>query len=88
MRIGCENDYELFKEELTELLQKIHGSSRHVGKTPPEAADEAKREVEHARREAELAKFRKELDDLVKAEKYEEAAKLRDKIREAEGKKS
>jgi len=86
-RIGCANDYELFKDELTELLQKIHGSSRHIGKTPLQAANEAKLEVERAKREAELAGFRKELDDLVKAEKYEEAAKLRDRIREAEGKK-
>jgi len=87
MRIGCANDYELFKDELKVLLQKIHGASEHVGKAPAQASDEAKAEVERAKREAELAKLRKELDELVKAEKYEEAAKIRDTIRETESKK-
>jgi protein arginine kinase activator len=91
MRVGCANDYEIFKEELGPLLKKIHGAAIHVGKTPADVdgeirseADKAKLEVIAERREADLAKLRKELDVVVKGEKYEEAAKLRDQIRTIE----
>src|SRR5207247_302199 len=33
-RLGCPNDYNEFREELTPLLENIHGETRHCGKTP------------------------------------------------------
>jgi protein arginine kinase activator len=91
MRVGCANDYEFFRDELGPLLKKIHGSAIHVGKTPGDVEKDVMSEVEKAkaevtveRREADLAKLRKDLDTVVKSEKYEEAAKLRDQIRSIE----
>lgn len=91
MRVGCANDYEVFKEELGPLLKKIHGTAVHVGKTPADVDGEIRGEVDKAKleaiaekREADLAKLRKDLDVVVKSEKYEEAAKLRDQIRTIE----
>lgn len=91
MRVGCANDYELFREELEPLLKKIHGAATHVGKTPEdvdseirEKVEKTKKEAKKARFDADLAKLRKDLDEVVKAEKYEEAANLRDQIRQLE----
>ena len=33
-RLGCPHDYHEFREELTPLLENIHGETRHVGKAP------------------------------------------------------
>src|SRR5262249_44668875 len=77
-RLGCPHDYEAFKEELTPLLENIHGDpARHCGKTP--------RRLPHARQaQSELVQLRKQLAQAVTKEAYEEAAKLRDRIRKLE----
>src|SRR6516162_8467611 len=33
-RLGCPHDYQAFREELTPLLENIHGETRHCGKSP------------------------------------------------------
>src|SRR5437016_13317741 len=33
-RLGCPDDYQEFREELTPLLENIHGETKHCGKTP------------------------------------------------------
>jgi protein arginine kinase activator len=33
-RLGCQHDYEVFREELLPLLENIHGDTKHCGKTP------------------------------------------------------
>jgi protein arginine kinase activator len=76
-RLGCPEDYEVFREALEPLLERIHRSIGHAGKAP-----RAFRELE---RVAELKTLRKRLRVAVKAEKYEEAARLRDVIRQKEG---
>src|ERR1700687_2850890 len=35
-RLGCPHDYQAFREELTPLLENIHGETRHCGKTRSE----------------------------------------------------
>ncbi|MBD3379432.1 MAG: hypothetical protein GF408_03105 [Candidatus Omnitrophica bacterium] len=76
-RLGCGKCYEEFAGELSELLKKIHGSDRHVGKAPYGAAcPESEQE--------DLKKLKKELDKLVREEQYEKAALLRDRIKEIE----
>ncbi len=76
-RFGCANDYETFQAELVPLLETIHGETEHIGRIP--------RSVPAGRcRHAELARLRQELKSAVAGENYEEAAKIRDKIRELE----
>jgi protein arginine kinase activator len=73
-RLGCPQDYNVFRAGLEPLLQRIHRSERHVGKTPRNLAT-------HAKKDAELMTLRQKLDRAVAEEAYEEAARLRDLLR-------
>jgi protein arginine kinase activator len=76
-RLGCPHDYEAFKEELTPLLENIHGETRHCGKTP-------RRLPQTRQTQSELVQLRKQLLQAISKEAYEEAAQLRDRIRQLE----
>ena len=76
-RLGCPHDYDSFKDELIPLLESIHGEPKHQGKTP------RRRPAEKAEQH-ELAKLRRKLQTAITEEEYEEAAKLRDRIRQLE----
>ena len=72
--LGCPHDYTEFQPELMPLIERSHnGKSSHCGKVPS-------RTNEQDRRQIELAKLRRQLEQAVKNEDYESAAKLRDKI--------
>jgi protein arginine kinase activator len=76
-RLGCPHDYDSFAAELQPLLENIHGDARHTGKSPKRlpAAKAVKQE---------LAALRRQLQTAINSEKYEEAAKLRDKLKQFE----
>ncbi len=73
-RFGCPNDYQVFDETLGPLIEKIQHGKRHVGRVPSRAGAELQRENE-------LIRLRRELERAVQREQYEEAVKLRDRIR-------
>ena len=76
-RLGCPHDYQEFREELVPLLENIHGETRHCGKTP-------RRLPQNKQTQSELIQLRKQLQQAVNKEAYEEAARLRDRIRQLE----
>ncbi|HZT81303.1 MAG TPA: UvrB/UvrC motif-containing protein [Gemmataceae bacterium] len=76
-RLGCPHDYQEFREELLPLLENIHGETRHAGKTP-------RRLPQSKQTQAELIQLRKQLLQAVNREAYEDAARIRDKIRQLE----
>jgi protein arginine kinase activator len=76
-RLGCPHDYQEFREELAPLLENIHGETRHCGKTP-------RRQPQSKQTQSELVQLRKQLLQAVNKEAYEEAARLRDRIRRLE----
>jgi protein arginine kinase activator len=76
-RLGCPHDYQEFREELATLLENIHGETRHCGKTP-------RRLPQSKQTQSELIQLRKQLQQAVTREAYEEAARLRDRIRQLE----
>jgi protein arginine kinase activator len=76
-RLGCPHDYEVFRTGLQPLLHRIHRSDRHVGKAPRRAPMNAERQVD-------LIKLRRRLHAAVKAEAFEEAARLRDLLKKKE----
>ena len=76
-RLGCPHDYDSFREELLPLLESIHGDVRHQGKAP-------RRLPKAKSAQAELAQLRKQLQQAVLEEAYEEAARIRDRIRQLE----
>lgn len=77
-RFGCPNDYKIFQDAIAPLLEKIQHGTRHVGSVPSRAGMELQRENE-------LIRLRRELERAVQREEYEEAARIRDKIRELAG---
>ena len=78
-RLGCAHDYEIFHDELIPLLESVHSDTQHVGKCPP------KRSAEN-REHYELFRLRNDLKAAVENESYEEAAQLRDRIKQLEEK--
>jgi protein arginine kinase activator len=77
-RLGCDECYTTFKRNVVSLLKRIHGSTHHVGKTT------AARLVKPAQVKAELAEMKRRLEQAIETEEFEEAARLRDHIREIE----
>jgi protein arginine kinase activator len=75
-RLGCPHDYAVFRTGLEPLLKRIHRSTRHVGKVP--------RRGPPGGGQAELVELRRQLQQAVAAEAYEEAARLRDLLRKKE----
>jgi len=76
-RLGCERCYETFGEDLKPMLAAMHKGVVHKGKVP----GSARRGVEV---ESRMAKLRSDLDVAIKREDYENAARIRDMIREVE----
>lgn len=75
-RLGCPADYDAFRPVLEPLLERIHRAQTHAGKVPRAVGRKALR--------AELKTLKKQMTAAVKAEQYEEAARLRDLIRRKE----
>ncbi|NLA27023.1 MAG: hypothetical protein GX878_06460 [Firmicutes bacterium] len=76
-RLGCSDCFQAFNGKLAPLLRRIHGSTSHTGKVPRRSQGA----VLFAR---ELKRLRDELKMKVQREEFEEAARLRDKIRTLE----
>ncbi len=76
-RLGCENCYMVFQNELSGIFKNVQGSFQHQGKFPKRAGVKliAKREID---------KLKLELARAIENEAFETAAALRDKIREME----
>ena len=77
-RVGCSECYTTFRKELLPSLNRLHGKAIHIGNTPKEE----KKEETAAEK---IQKLKVKLSELVKAEEFEQAAKLRDEIRALEG---
>lgn len=85
--LGCPKDYEIFGRSLQPIIEKAHnGNLTHKGKIPPGApqpvlsSDTAKDKAE-VKNESEIESLKKQLDEAVRAEDYELAAKLRDRLK-------
>ena len=76
-RLGCSKCYETFKESLGPLLKKVHGAAQHLGKGP--AHDD-----EGVQKKNKLQNLHLNLQKAIHDEEFEEAAKIRDKIKKME----
>ena len=77
-KVGCAQCYTDFYDRLVPSIERIHGRAVHTGKVSGSAPVEQKREKE-------ISDFEKELKKAVEDQNYEEAARLRDIIREMKG---
>ena len=80
-RLGCSECYVSYQEHLGNLLKKIHGSNRHVGKTPTKIQAQTPQTKSES-----LEELKQQLQQAVHSENFEKAAQLRDKIHELEEK--
>lgn len=69
-RLSCPECYDAFRYSTDEVLKKIHGATRHKGSM--------------SSKPSEIEKLKIQLKEAVEAERFEDAALLRDKIREYE----
>lgn len=76
-KFGCEQCFSTFENYLDPMFKNIHGATHHTGKLPIRSA-------EPIRRKKELELLKADLKDAITKENFEEAAKLRDQIREIE----
>ena len=74
-RLGCDQCYKSFEKNLIPILDTIHKHTRHKGKVPKEFKDRFVK-IEKIR------ELNKKLKEAVENEEFEDAAILRDKIRE------
>jgi protein arginine kinase activator len=92
-RLGCSECYVSFAKHLGPLLKRIHGASQHIGKEPviisepsiPAATPPAK--PLRAKVSTDINDLKTKLQEAISKEEFEEAARLRDLIKEKESKK-
>jgi protein arginine kinase activator len=80
-RLGCGDCYRAFKNFLTPLLKRIHGSNTHCGKCPLKVPVKGGK-----KKTVDIGELRCRLQKTIEIEAYEEAARIRDQIKELEKK--
>lgn len=78
-RLGCSECYNSFRKYLMPLLKRIHGSSRHYGKMPLGI-------IKPAQVKSEITELKAKLEKAIQDEEFEEAARIRDVLKELEKK--
>ncbi len=78
-RLGCSNCYEAFSKMLMPLIKRVQRSTHHVGKKPSKISPEM-------RTGQDLRMLQERLRKSVQMEAFEEAARLRDEIKQMEDK--
>lgn len=78
-KLGCAECYSAFEQELEPILRRIHGNSKHVGKIPARGGEKVLFKKQ-------IAQLKAKLQEAVAKENYEQAAEIRDSIKELEKK--
>lgn len=73
-RLGCPSCYKDLKEELLPVIKRIHGSVKHTGEDNVVLND----------KEMKIQEYKAKLSEAILKEDFENAAVLRDKIKELE----
>lgn len=77
-KFGCSDCIDTFKPKLMPVVKSIQGYEAHMGKIPKRAGGSYKIQKD-------IEKLTIQLKKSIENEEYEQAAELRDKIREIEG---
>lgn len=73
-RFGCPECYVAFKDDVQNLVEKIHDSTQHSGKVPRRTSSDVAMQKD-------LRQLQVDLKKAIRNEEYEKAAALRDQIR-------
>lgn len=89
--LGCPECYDIFEDRLDPILKKLQGNSRHVGRGLNERLEKSsikKAEIEEQgkvvkekSKEEKIEELNEKLKMAIKEERYEDAAKIRDEIK-------
>lgn len=86
-QVGCAKCYDTFYDKLLPMIQRIHGTSVHKGKKPGKttAIQLVEKSEELAVSKVSLIEAKRaELKEAIADQRFEDAAKLRDEIKEME----
>lgn len=88
-RFGCPECYTTYEEKIDPLLRSIQGANRHIGRLGKiDETEEVLQEKDQSTQNSiQIEELNKKLKGAIKEERYEEAAIIRDKIKELEGEK-
>ena len=94
-KLGCGNCYNVFEERLDPIIKKIQGSNRHTGRIGKIMDNNIEKKINDNNKEkntnqkeiSKIDKLQEDLKQAIKEERYEDAAKIRDEIKELEDKK-
>ncbi len=89
-RVGCAACYETFYDRLLPSIKRIHGNTVHTGKKLRTArlqsgsteAEEKPQNESKTEKKTELEQLTEKLSEAIKAQEFEQAAQLRDRINE------
>lgn len=85
---GCSECYDTFSNPIDSLLKNLHGTAKHIGRKSAKGelnrtltkTEKKQEKVEKVNNKKE--KLEKELNVAIKEERYEDAAKIRDQLKE------
>ena len=96
-KFGCEECYEVFSPKIDSLLKRLHGDNKHLGRKgisnnvvvdahidPQEGKkiDDNQQNEKINNKENKLEQLQNDLKKAIADERYEDAAKIRDEIRD------
>ena len=82
-KFGCEECYNAFGYKVDSLLKRIQGTDKYIGR---KANHNENNKIQENKNVSRLEKLQQELKQAIKEERYEDAAKIRDEIRNIGGK--
>lgn len=74
-KVGCTKCYEVFSEELAPSINRIHGSTKHIGKL-------SKKIKEESEKKKKISSLEQDMKAAIKSQEFERAAEIRDQLRE------
>lgn len=77
-RLGCPHDYAEFEKELEPLIANVHGATRHTGRRPERTGGLLPESTEEL---TSVIGLRRNMQEAIACEDYEQAQTIRDSIR-------
>ena len=86
-RFGCGNCYNTFEDKIDSLIKKLHGTNMHIGRIGSiqenkSILNKESEEIKEENNSSKIEILQQKLKECIKKENYEEAAKIRDEIKE------
>ncbi len=79
-KFGCAECYDAFSSKIESVLKRIHGSNKYLGRKSKGIVNKEEK-LKEQKEDDKLKKLEKELKQAIKEERYEDAAKIRDEIK-------